>query len=75
MQGASFAWAWPKSPRLKRPPRRGVSLHFHKGIEDMTGELSFDALKNTTAAGEIDTVLACVIDMQGPLACPALRRR
>ena len=34
----------------------------------MTGQLSFDALKTATAAGEIDTVLACIIDMQGRLA-------
>ena len=34
----------------------------------MTGQLSFDALKTATAAGEIDTILACIIDMQGRLA-------
>ncbi len=34
----------------------------------MAGKLSFDELKTTTAAGEIDTVLACIIDMQGRLA-------
>jgi len=34
----------------------------------MGGQLSFDELKSATAAGEIDTVLACIIDMQGRLA-------
>ena len=34
----------------------------------MAGQLSFDELKTATAAGEIDTVLACIIDMQGRLA-------
>jgi glutamine synthetase len=34
----------------------------------MGGQLSFDELKSATAAGEIDTVLACLIDMQGRLA-------
>ena len=34
----------------------------------MTGQLSFDELKTVTTAGEIDTVLACIIDMQGRLA-------
>ena len=34
----------------------------------MGGLLSFDELKSATAAGEIDTVLACLIDMQGRLA-------
>jgi glutamine synthetase len=29
--------------------------------------LSFDALKSAVAAGEIDTVLACMVDMQGRL--------
>ena len=29
--------------------------------------LSFDALKLAVAAGEIDTVLACMVDMQGRL--------
>ena len=29
----------------------------------MAGQLSFDELKTATAAGEIDTVLACIIDM------------
>ena len=34
----------------------------------MAGQLSFEELKSATAAGEIDTVLACIIDMQGRLA-------
>ena len=34
----------------------------------MAGYLSFDELKTATGAGEIDTVLACIIDMQGRLA-------
>ena len=34
----------------------------------MAGQLFFDELKTATAAGEIDTVLACIIDMQGRLA-------
>ena len=34
----------------------------------MTGQLSFDALKTATAAGEIDTILACIIDMRRRLA-------
>ena len=34
----------------------------------MAGQFSFDELKTATAAGEIDTVLACIIDMQGRLA-------
>ncbi len=34
----------------------------------MAGQLSFDELKTATAAGEIDTVLACIIDIQGRLA-------
>ena len=34
----------------------------------MAGQLSFDELKTATSAGEIDTVLACIIDMQGRLA-------
>jgi glutamine synthetase len=34
----------------------------------MAGQLSFDDLKTATAAGEIDTVLVCIIDMQGRLA-------
>ena len=29
--------------------------------------LSFEALKSAVAAGEIDTVLACMVDMQGRL--------
>lgn len=33
----------------------------------MPGNLSFDALKSRISAGEIDTVLACIIDMQGRL--------
>jgi glutamine synthetase len=33
----------------------------------MAGNLSFDELKKAIAAGEIDTVLACGVDMQGRL--------
>ena len=33
----------------------------------MTANLTFDALKDLAAAGEIDTVLVCMIDMQGRL--------
>jgi glutamine synthetase len=33
----------------------------------MAGNLSFDELKTEIAAGEIDTVLACAVDMQGRL--------
>lgn len=33
----------------------------------MAGNLSFDALKKAVAAGEIDTVLCCAVDMQGRL--------
>ncbi len=33
----------------------------------MPGNLSFDALKTKVEAGEIDTVLACLVDMQGRL--------
>ena len=33
----------------------------------MTGNLTFDALKDLTASGEIDTVIACIVDMQGRL--------
>ena len=33
----------------------------------MAGMLSFDELKKAIAAGEIDTVLACAVDMQGRL--------
>lgn len=33
----------------------------------MAGNLSFDDLKREIAAGEIDTVLACAVDMQGRL--------
>jgi len=33
----------------------------------MPGNLSFDALRTAAAAGEIDTVLACMVDMQGRL--------
>ena len=33
----------------------------------MAGNLSFDQLKKAVAGGEIDTVLACVVDMQGRL--------
>jgi len=34
----------------------------------MPGTMSFDELKRKTESGEIDTVLACLIDMQGRLA-------
>ena len=33
----------------------------------MTANLTFDALKDLAAAGEIDTVLVCLVDMQGRL--------
>jgi len=33
----------------------------------MTGNLTLDALKQRTASGEIDTVIACIVDMQGRL--------
>lgn len=33
----------------------------------MPGNLTFDALKEAVQAGEIDTVLACIVDMQGRL--------
>jgi len=33
----------------------------------MTANLSFDALKDLAARGEIDTVLVCLVDMQGRL--------
>ena len=34
----------------------------------MAGNISFEDLKSETAAGTIDTVLACIVDMQGRLA-------
>ena len=33
----------------------------------MAGNISFDQLKKAVAEGEIDTVLACIVDMQGRL--------
>ena len=33
----------------------------------MTGMVSFDGLKKMVASGEVDTVLACAVDMQGRL--------
>ena len=33
----------------------------------MAGNLTFDQLKKAVAAGDIDTVLACAVDMQGRL--------
>src|SRR5690554_6082479 len=33
----------------------------------MTGKLSFEQLKSAVAAGEIDTVIAAAVDMQGRL--------
>ena len=33
----------------------------------MTGNLTLEALKERTASGEIDTVIACIVDMQGRL--------
>ena len=33
----------------------------------MAGKLTFDALKKAVANGEIDTVLAVLVDMQGRL--------
>ena len=34
----------------------------------MAGNISFEDLKSETAAGTIDTVLVCIVDMQGRLA-------
>ncbi|RUW91788.1 glutamine synthetase, partial [Mesorhizobium sp. M8A.F.Ca.ET.023.01.1.1] len=34
----------------------------------MAGNFSFDQLKKAVSNGEIDTVLACIVDMQGRLA-------
>ncbi|UCI09117.1 glutamine synthetase family protein [Mesorhizobium sp. B1-1-8] len=34
----------------------------------MAGNFSFDQLKKAVSGGEIDTVLACIVDMQGRLA-------
>ena len=34
----------------------------------MAGHLSFEDLKSETMAGTIDTVLVCIVDMQGRLA-------
>ena len=34
----------------------------------MTTQMTFDDLKAKTRRGEIDTVLACIVDMQGRLA-------
>ena len=33
----------------------------------MTAALTFDDLKEQTAAGAVDTVLVCMVDMQGRL--------
>src|SRR5919206_568089 len=33
----------------------------------MAGNMTFDQLKKAVAAGDIDTVLACAVDMQGRL--------
>ncbi len=33
----------------------------------MPANLTFDALKAAVASGEIDTVLTCIVDMQGRL--------
>ena len=33
----------------------------------MTANLTFEALKDAASRGEIDTVLVCLIDMQGRL--------
>ncbi len=33
----------------------------------MSGNLTFDDLKTSVASGEVDTVLACIVDMQGRL--------
>ncbi len=33
----------------------------------MPGNLTFDALKSLVTSGEIDTVLVCIVDMQGRL--------
>ena len=34
----------------------------------MPGQFTFEALKNQVADGTIDTVLACFVDMQGPVS-------
>lgn len=39
----------------------------HKESRKMPGNLSFDDLKVAVQNGEIDTVLACIVDMQGRL--------
>ena len=44
-------------PGLRRRTRR----------REMTGNLTLDAFKDLTASGEIDTVIACIVDMQGRL--------
>ena len=44
------------------PDRQPIS-----GASDMAGALTFDALKGAVAAGDIDTVLVCLVDMQGRL--------
>ncbi len=36
-------------------------------MDPMAGNLTFDALKRAVADGEIDTVLTCIVDMQGRL--------
>ena len=33
----------------------------------MTAPLSFNALQDAVARGQVDTVLACIVDMQGRL--------
>jgi glutamine synthetase len=39
----------------------------------MPANLTFDALKDAVASGEIDTVLTCLVDMQGRLMVPRPR--
>ncbi len=41
----------------------------------MSGNLTFDQLKQQVAEGSIDTVLVCLVDMQGDgqtFSCPEL---
>jgi glutamine synthetase len=51
------------------PAGRGSSFSsaFKRSADGMAGTLTFDQLKKAVAAGDIDTVLACAVDMQGRL--------
>src|SRR4029453_12371692 len=50
-------------------PRLFVFLRIKQSRSDrrMAGNLTFDQLKKAVAAGDIDTVIACAVDMQGRL--------